>query len=176
MDTTADGLTHLAIAARDGDVVALAAFARATYRDVWRFCAYLDQPGAADDLTQEVYVRAIRALPAFRGECSARTWLIAIARRTVADAVRSRRRRRRFDQRSSATVDSAPDPTGAVDLRQVIAQLDDDQRRAFVMTQVAGLSYAEAAHVCACPVGTIRSRVARARAALLVRMESVLAD
>jgi RNA polymerase sigma-70 factor (ECF subfamily) len=59
-----------------------------------------------------------------------------------------------------------PDPADAVLLIQLLAGLDPLRRAAFVLTQLLGLSYAEAAEVCGCPVGTIRSRVARARAEL----------
>jgi RNA polymerase sigma-70 factor (ECF subfamily) len=59
-----------------------------------------------------------------------------------------------------------PDPADAVLLVQLLAGLDPLRRAAFVLTQLLGLSYAEAAQVCGCPVGTIRSRVARARADL----------
>ena len=67
-----------------------------------------------------------------------------------------------------ATDGSAENPrTGELDLDELIGQLDPDRREAFVLTQVAGLSYAEAALACDVPIGTIRSRVARARADLL---------
>jgi RNA polymerase sigma-70 factor (ECF subfamily) len=59
------------------------------------------------------------------------------------------------------------DPAESVALRGLLDVLDPDRREAFVLTQVVGLSYAEAADVCNCPVGTIRSRVARARADLV---------
>jgi RNA polymerase sigma-70 factor (ECF subfamily) len=59
------------------------------------------------------------------------------------------------------------DPAGSVAMRALVAALERERREAFVLTQVLGLSYAEAADVCACPVGTIRSRVARARADLV---------
>jgi RNA polymerase sigma-70 factor (ECF subfamily) len=59
------------------------------------------------------------------------------------------------------------DPAGSVAMRSLVASLEPERREAFVLTQVVGLSYAEAADVCSCPVGTIRSRVARARADLV---------
>ena len=65
---------------------------------------------------------------------------------------------------------------GSVDVHQLLDQLDADRRTAFVLTQVLGLTYAEAADVCGCPVGTVRSRVARARDELLLMMERVRAD
>ncbi len=85
---TSDALTGLALRAQAGDRVALSDFVRATQDDVWRLCAHLTSPAQADDVTQEVYLRALRALPRFRGESSARTWLLAIARNTAIDSVR----------------------------------------------------------------------------------------
>ena len=157
-----DEATRLALAAAAGDGNALAHFVRATQADVWRFCAHLSDRASADDLTQDVYARAIAALPRFRAQASARTWLLTIARRTVADHIRRQQRRRRLND---VVDDLAPAAAGdeQVALRAVIAQLENDRRVAFVLTQLLGLSYAEAAQVCRCPVGTIRSRVARAR-------------
>ena len=82
-----DRLTSLALGARDGDEVSLAGFVRASQADVWRLAAHLVDAQSADDVTQEVYLRAIPALARFRGDASARTWLLAIARRTCADVI-----------------------------------------------------------------------------------------
>jgi RNA polymerase sigma-70 factor (ECF subfamily) len=164
-----DDVTSLALAAGAGDRVALASFVRRTQADVWRFCAHVNGRAEADDLTQETYLRAIPALSRFEGRSSARAWLLSIARRTCADSIRRTVRRRRLvDQvASEARPDASPSASGEVDLRLLLAGLDDDRRQAFVMTQVLGLSYAETADACGCPIGTIRSRVARAREDLL---------
>ena len=159
-----DSLTELAVAARDGDRLALATFIRRTQAEVWRLCRRLGDVDSADDLTQDTYARAIRALPRFRGDSSARTWLLTIARNVAADAVRANRRRRRLQPREMR---DAPDPASVDAVERLIAGLDPDQRTAFVLTQVLGLTYAEAAEVCSVPIGTIRSRVARARDALI---------
>jgi RNA polymerase sigma-70 factor (ECF subfamily) len=169
MDELTDELTRLALAGGDGDRVALAAFVRRTQPDVWRLCRHLAGPDQADDLTQEVYLRALRALPSFRGDASARTWLLAIARRAVADAIRRDQRRRRLAPRRPVP---HPDHAGGVALESLLAPLDADRREAFVLTQLLGLSYAEAADVAGVPVGTIRSRVARARAELVADLEA----
>jgi RNA polymerase sigma-70 factor, ECF subfamily len=169
-----DELTSLALDAREGDRFALAAFVKASEADVWRLCARLVDRQSADDLTQEVYVRAMRALPAFEARSTARTWLLSIARRTCADEVRRRVRRRRLLGRIGARRgdDEAvePDVADASAVEELLSRLAPDRREAFVLTQVVGLSYAEAAEVCACPVGTIRSRVARARADLVAAL------
>ena len=174
-----DPVTAAALAARAGDPAAAARFVRATQADVWRLCTHLGDPGEAPDLAQETYLRAFRALPAFAARSGARTWLLAIARRTCADAVRDRRRRPRLDLAAEVpeTAGAAADLGDGVALRQAVAALDPDRRDAFVLTQLVGLSYPEAAEVCGCPVGTIRSRVARARSDLvgLIRDERLSA-
>ncbi len=162
-----DEVTGFALAAATGDRVALQRLVRATQAEVWRFCAHLGDPDSADDLTQEVYLRAMRALPRFRGDASARTWLLAIARRTVADHIRSQQRRRALVTGAPTAGPVRPSYDGHVVLQAVVAQLPDDRREAFVLTQLLGLSYAETAFVCRCPIGTVRSRVARARAELV---------
>ena len=152
--------------ARDGDTGALMAVIRRSQVDVWRFCSYMVDRSSADDLTQEVYLRAWRELPRFRGESSARTWLLAIARRTCVDERRRRGRRARLVAHLSRDA-PVPDPAPSVEIGLMFEGLDPDRRTAFLVTQVLGLSYAEAAEVCGCPIGTVRSRVARARADLV---------
>lgn len=168
-----DELTTVALRARRGDAAAASEFVRATQADVWRLCAHLGSPAQADDLTQDTYARAFASLHRFLGRSSARTWLLTIARRTCADAVRAAQRERRLLPGPQRPVD---DPAGSVAMRALIAQLEPERREAFVLTQVVGLSYAEAAEVCACPVGTIRSRVARARADLVTALGGPAAD
>jgi RNA polymerase sigma-70 factor, ECF subfamily len=92
-----DDASAWALAARGGDPHAQAAFVRATQAEVWRFTAALVDAGCADDLTQETYLRAFRALAGFEGRSSARTWLLGIARRVCADHLRTVVRRRRLD-------------------------------------------------------------------------------
>lgn len=161
-----NALESAAELARSGDRAAFAALVRATQTEVWRFTAALVDPGAADDLTQETYLRAFKALPAFEGRSTVRTWLLGIARRTCADHLRSVVRRRRLDARLAAqalTDLPAPDPAHRMSGDDLLRRLSDERRTAFVLTQVLGLSYAEAAEIEDVPVGTIRSRVARAR-------------
>ena len=168
-----DAATRAALAARDGDPDAPADFVRATQAEVWRLVASLAGPESADDLTQETYLRAFRALPDFAGRSTARTWLLGIARRACADHIRAVVRRRRLQARAASwvTPETSPDPGGLVGVADLLRRLPGDRRVAFVLTQVLGLSYAEAAAVERVPVGTIRSRVARARAELVTALE-----
>ncbi|MDQ3762706.1 MAG: sigma-70 family RNA polymerase sigma factor [Actinomycetota bacterium] len=171
--------TALALAAGTGDRAALAAFVRATQRDVYRFLNRLCERGEAEDLTQETYLRALQALPSFAGRSSARTWLLSIARRVAADQVRRTVTRPRTTAVEDWETVVATNPTHrrsgfdeGILLHELVAGLEPDRRDAFVLTQVLGLGYAAAAEVCGCPVGTIRSRVARAREDLVRAMSA----
>jgi RNA polymerase sigma-70 factor (ECF subfamily) len=161
-----DDVTALALAARDGDHLALSSFVRRTWTDVVRLVTAVAGRDLAEDAAQDTYTRAIRALPAYRGDAGARTWLLSIARRAAVDAVRMASRRRRLtrrliDRAEPAGVEISLGDSALGD--QLLTRLDPDRRTAFVLTQLLGFDYAEAAAICGCPIGTIRSRVARAR-------------
>jgi RNA polymerase sigma-70 factor (ECF subfamily) len=148
------------------------AVVRSLHNDVWLLCAHLTDVQTADDVAQDTFLRVYKALPDFRGEANLKTWVLSIARRACADHVRrvSRERRRHArvrDDLAAGTSDQVPDVGEGVALRALLDVLDADRRAAFVLTQLFGLSYQEAASVCECPIGTIRSRVARARADLI---------
>ncbi|HEY4465711.1 MAG TPA: sigma-70 family RNA polymerase sigma factor [Streptosporangiaceae bacterium] len=166
-----DELTRLAIAAADpGDTAAMAAFIRLSQPQVWSLCAYLVDEASADDLAQETYLRAFRALASFRAESSARTWLLSIARRVCMDELRQRTRRRRQEKRMLELGGQEWAETGAteqVEIRELLSHLSEDRRAAFVLTQILGLSYEETASACGTTSGTIASRVARARSDLI---------
>ncbi|BCJ58849.1 hypothetical protein Jiend_22710 [Micromonospora endophytica] len=177
MKAVTDDITGYAIAAGRGDRAAAAAFVRATQHDVRRFLAHLPGVREVDDLVQETYLRAWRALPSFAGRSTARTWLLAIARRVAVDQVRAATCRPRTANLTDWEAAAESTPAGVcagVDERVVLHGLLDglspERREAFVSTQLLGLSYAEAAQVCDVPVGTIRSRVARAREDLIAAM------
>ncbi|WP_306210344.1 sigma-70 family RNA polymerase sigma factor [Actinoplanes sp. RD1] len=170
-----DDLHALAAAAAGGDRAAFTALVRATQRDVMRFLGSLAHRRDVEDLTQETFLRAFRALPGFAGRSTVRTWLFAIAKRVAADAVRQASSRPRLvtlgDWHGVAergTIRFEEEHA----LRDLLGGLTAERREAFVLTQVAGLSYAEAAEICGCPVGTIRSRVARARDDLAAALAS----
>jgi RNA polymerase sigma-70 factor (ECF subfamily) len=164
-----DPLEALVAAALEGDEVAVGELVRATQPAVWQVCVALGSPGDVEDLVQDTYVRALGGLSHYRGDAPVRVWLLAIARRVCADEVRRQQRRRRLIERvgRTPTRGGVPGPEVVHDLLDV---LDPHRREAFVLTQLVGLSYDEAAAVVRCPIGTIRSRVARARADLLVAL------
>ena len=117
---------------------------------------------------------AVRSLSRFRGDASARTWLLTIARNRCTDELRARARRRRRDALAAEATPRWRDPDAGQELvvTDMLSRLPPERREAFVLTQMLGLSYEEAAEICACPIGTIRSRVARAREVLVDAMAS----
>ncbi|ODA70521.1 MULTISPECIES: sigma-70 family RNA polymerase sigma factor [unclassified Streptomyces] len=170
-----DSITAWALAARSGDPDAVERFVRALHRDVRHYVTFLGaDPQSADDLAQDTFLRALGGLHRFEGRSSARTWLLSIARRAVVDSIRhasSRPRLADTDDWQSAAERTQPRGLPGFDdgiaLVELLETLPDDRREAFVLTQVVGLPYAEAASVSDCPIGTVRSRVARARTSLI---------
>ncbi|GAA3876206.1 sigma-70 family RNA polymerase sigma factor [Streptomyces lacrimifluminis] len=170
-----ESITAWALAARAGDPEAVERFVGALHRDVVRYVAHLSaDPQAADDLAQDTFLRALGSLHRFEGRCSARTWLLSIARRAVIDSFRYAAARPRLSdvQDWQLAVEHAqprdlPGFDEGIALLDLLAALPEERREAFTLTQLVGLPYAEAAVVSDCPVGTVRSRVARARATLM---------
>lgn len=164
-----------------GDRAALDRVIALTQHDVRRFLAAHADPGEAEDLTQETFLRSLPALDRFEGRSSLRTYLLVIARRVAVDHVRRRAARPRTASTDDwvAAVDLADhragrtaggDRTGAVEIRELLQALPRERREALILTQVIGMDYAEAAAICECPIGTIRSRVARGRDELIRMM------
>lgn len=171
-----DRLTRLLLDAQSGDRRALEQFVAETEHDVRTLCRYLGDSDNADDLAQETYQRAIASLHRFRADGPAKHWLLTIARRTCVDATRKRARRRAMrrrlvEQRVDEPVEQAHDAVGA-EWRELLDDLHPDRRAAFVVTQINGLRYDEAAEVLGVPIGTIRSRVSRAREQLVTALEA----
>jgi RNA polymerase sigma-70 factor, ECF subfamily len=172
-------ITRWALAAGRGDRAAQEKFVRATQRDVWRFIAHLTDTTSADDLAQDTYLRALRSLPTFSARSSARTWLLTIARRVVIDHIRAAQVRPRHagvedwqHTAERAQPRGLPGFDEGIALGHLLDALDTERKEAFVLTQLLGLPYATAAEVSGCPVGTIRSRVARARDDLVTHLRA----
>lgn len=128
--------------------------------------------GAADDLAQEVLIRIVGSLHRVTADHQVRGWVLGIARHVCLDEIRRRQRRRRIEAESARHRPEYEDEIGGdLVVRDLVEHLDPDRREAFVLTQIVGLSYDEAATVCECPVGTVRSRVSRARLDLRAMLE-----
>jgi len=170
---SSDPLRPLASAAADGDDKAFARLVDATQGDVWRLCRLLGSPADPDDLTQDTFIRVHRSLPGFRGDTTVRAWILSIARRVCADAVRKQLRHRRLVGRlvhMRPPDESTVMPDGS--LGDLLMSVEETRREAFVLTQYIGLTYEETAEVMGCAVGTVRSRVARARSDLMQAWKS----
>lgn len=159
-----DPLRRVVEAAREGDDRALESFVKETHSAVLAVCLRLGTDGEVDDLVQDVYLRAVRALPNYRGDAPVLPWLLTIARNTCADHVRRNQRDRRIVERVKG--EPAANAVAPQFTDDILDTLDPERRDAFVLTQLRGYSYDDAAEELGCPVGTIRSRVARARADL----------
>jgi RNA polymerase sigma-70 factor (ECF subfamily) len=154
----------LLLATAQGDDRAAAAFVAATRSTIERVCRVFGSGLDIDDLVSESYLRALRSAASFDGVSSPMAWLVTIARRVCVDEVRRVARRRRLWVALTAAPHVSSGATA--ELEQLIDSLAPERREAFLLTAVAGFSYDEAAELLGCPIGTIRSRVARARADL----------
>jgi RNA polymerase sigma-70 factor (ECF subfamily) len=158
-------LDYLLLSARAGSRRAFEQLVAALERELTHFCLRLVGPAELDDTLQETYIALWRALPQFRGESSARTYVYAIARRTAA---RCSRRQARWSELAALCDSSGESDFGlSLEIEEALSRLEADKRTAILLTRIFGFSYAEAALICDCPVGTIRSRVSRARQELI---------
>jgi RNA polymerase sigma-70 factor (ECF subfamily) len=158
-------LEEAARRAAGGDAEAFAAVCHATQQDVWRYCWSLTgDRHLADEAAQDAFARATTAIRRFRGDAPVRLWLLVLARRSVADLLRGQHR---VPSPADPVPTAGADPSGVVDVIDLIECLGPRARQAFVLTQLVGFTYAEAAEVEGCAVGTIRSRVFRARQELV---------
>lgn len=154
-------------AAAAGDETAFTTLMRASQPHVWRFVRHLlGDERAAADVTQETFVQVHRTLGSFRHQARFSTWLFRIARNAAVDEQRRDARRQRLlaaVPRPRATGDAS---LGA-EVRAALASLSPRLREAFVLVEVFGRPYQEAAEVLDVPVGTVKSRVFRARLELV---------
>jgi RNA polymerase sigma-70 factor (ECF subfamily) len=124
--------------------------------------------GEADDLAQEVFLRVVRAAPSYEPAERERAWLFRIARNVFLDG----RRREARSPVVDARADAATSATQVVrsGIREALATLPTEDREAFLLAEVAGLSYAEIASATGSTVPSVRSRIYRARLALRARL------
>ena len=191
----ADADTLLVERARGGDARAFEMLVVRYRRRIERLIGRMTRDeGLIQDLAQETFLRAWRALPQFRGESAFYTWLYRIAVNTARKALAESRRdpvlteselapagdeEETFRHESEPT--SADTPEGVLASRQIAAavnaavdRLSEDLRQAVLLREIEGLSYEEIAEIMNCPVGTVRSRIFRAREAIAQRLRPLL--
>lgn len=145
----------------------------------------------AEDVTQEAFIKAYRALPAFRGESAFYTWLYRIGINTAKNYLVSLRRRAptstQFDAEEAEEFEGASllqdmnTPEKELMSKQVVEvvsssmqQLPEDLRTALTLREIEGLSYVEIAEMMNCPIGTVRSRIFRAREIIAANLRPLL--
>lgn len=155
-------------AAQRGRTSAFETLVRAYQAPVWRMVLQLVRDEQlAEDVTQETFLRAYRFLPRYHGKSKFSTWLLSVARNCAMDELRRHQRRKRLDDRLRAR----PDPPtieqgGRLEVHEALAALPIELREPIVLIDMLGASYAEVAVILESPVGTVKSRVHRARLTL----------
>ncbi|MGA7595348.1 MAG: RNA polymerase sigma factor RpoE [Gallionella sp.] len=152
---------------------------------------FVRDPAEAEDVTQDAFIKAYRALPGFRGESAFYTWLYRIGINTAKNHLLANKRRAPtstpFDAEDSESFEDAGllrevnTPENELMSKQVVGvvqaslqQLPEDLRSALTLREIEGLSYEEIAIVMDCPIGTVRSRIFRAREAVAENLRPLL--
>ena len=151
---------------------------------------YVRDPDEAQDVAQDAFIKAYRALPSFRGESAFFTWLYRIAINTAKNQLASNKRRAedfdldlqdpdQYEIHGRLRENDTPEGLALTDeiretVNQAIEALPEDLRTAIVFREIEGLSYEEIAAAMECPVGTVRSRIFRAREAIDKRLKPLL--
>jgi RNA polymerase sigma-70 factor (ECF subfamily) len=150
---------------------------------------YVRDPELALDITQEAFIKAYRALPRFRGDSAFYTWMYRIAVNTAKNHLAAQRRRpmnveldlqdpEQYDLHAKLKETDTPEAiTLSNELKdtveRAIAALPEDLRTAIILRELEGMSYEEIAQTMECPVGTVRSRIFRARDAINKKIGSL---
>ncbi len=151
---------------------------------------YVKDPSEAQDVAQEAFIKAYRALPNFRGDSAFYTWLYRIAINTAKNYLVSRSRRYsdyQVDIQDAEQVGNAPELKGLDTpehllmndeivevVKDAIDKLPEEMKTAIMLREFEGLSYEEIAEAMECPVGTVRSRIFRAREAIDEKLSPLL--
>ncbi len=151
----------------------------------------LNNQAEVEDIAQETFIKAYRALPQFRGDSAFYTWLYRIAINTARNWLSSNQRKMlvsdTFETKEGETFSQSDNlididtPESRMVSREIaqtvnkaIEDLPEDLRTAIVLREIEGLSYEEIAQTMECPIGTVRSRIFRAREAIAARLKPVL--
>ena len=150
---------------------------------------YVRDPVEAEDVAQEAFIKAYRALPSFRGDSAFYTWLYRIATNTAKNALVSSKRRpvdynldlqdsEQYEMQARLKDSETPEGLLLTDeirntVNEAIADLPEDLRTAIMLRELEGMSYEEIAAAMECPVGTVRSRIFRAREAIDKRLRPI---
>ncbi|MCX8007052.1 MAG: sigma-70 family RNA polymerase sigma factor [Coriobacteriia bacterium] len=165
--------SQLVASAAAGDERAFEALVRAHIDAVYGHALrFFGDPQAAEDATQEVFVKVYRSLPGFDGRSAFSTWLFRVTRNVCLDMVRAQKRVPLPAELSDFDPPRSEDAADLVALsdavEKAIATLPPEEREALGAIAVFDLSYEQAAEALGVPVGTVKSRVFRARKALAV--------
>jgi RNA polymerase sigma-70 factor, ECF subfamily len=156
---------RILVRAREGDLGAFEELVRQYQADVWRFAFHFTRDRAmAEDVTQEAFLRAFRFLRTFRGDSKFTSWLFRIARNCAMDALRSRKS---TVAKEPPPPVGPPDPESRLELAAALSAVSEEHRQPFLLIEVFGMSYQEAADVLHLRVGTVKSRMHRARQAMM---------
>jgi RNA polymerase sigma-70 factor (ECF subfamily) len=163
---------HTVRRAQAGDLGAFEVLVRTCQADAWRYAYHLTRDRTtAEDVTQEAFVRAFRSLKTFRGQSKFASWLMRIVHNCAVDAQLRIRRDRVLAERAASGIREeravAPASEDRVRLQEAVDRLPAKLREPFVLIEVLGYDYRETAAVLGVPVGTLKSRMHRARAALM---------
>ena len=133
-------------------------------------------PTAADDLAQDAMMKAWAARASYQLGTNMKAWTFMILRNQFYSEKRRSWRQSQLDQeaaeRTLVAVDDPESPLALDELRQALNTLPEEQREALILVGAGGFAYEEAAEICQCAVGTVKSRVSRARKALLATLEA----
>jgi RNA polymerase sigma-70 factor, ECF subfamily len=195
MTDQADADALLVERAKRGEVAAFEMLVVKYQRRIERLVARMVRDvDLVQDIAQETFIRAYRALPQFRGDSAFYTWLYRIAVNTAKKALVERKRDPVVLESSLHSNDDGEEPSRvenelsdgetpesvlagkevAATVNAAIDALSEDLRQAIVLREIEGLSYEEIADVMNCPIGTVRSRIFRAREAIATKLRPLL--
>ena len=195
MTEQADADALLVARAKQGEVAAFEMLVVKYQRRIERLIGRMVRDAdLVQDIAQETFIRAYRALPQFRGDSAFYTWLYRIAVNTAKKALVERKRDPLVSESSMLSTDDGEEPSRvenelsdgetpeavlaskeiAATVNAAIDALSEDLRQAIVLREIEGLSYEEIADVMNCPIGTVRSRIFRAREAIATRLRPLL--